>query len=81
MKIRLIGAADLVRAWSAELERAYGIRGAEYPSRYGKNEVRAYFELDDRQAAALVGLSSPSSAPATSPCRGKALAPRKTDKS
>lgn len=57
MKIRLIGSADLVRAWSAELGRAYGIKGATYPSRYNNNEVRVYFDLDDRQAAAVVGLT------------------------
>jgi hypothetical protein len=34
MKIRLMGSSDLVRAWSRELEKSYGIKGAEYPSRY-----------------------------------------------
>lgn len=58
MKIRLMGSADLVRAWSAELERAYGIKGKEYPSRYGDGDVRAYFDLDDRQAASVVGLDT-----------------------
>lgn len=47
MKMRLSGAADLVRAWSAELERAYGIKGAEYPS----------------HAVVLVGLPLPSPVP------------------
>ena len=70
MKIRLMGSADLVRAWSMELEKSYGIKGAEYPSRYGGNEIRAYFDLDDRQAAAIVGLpvatgtTAPTSPPA-----------------
>lgn len=62
MKIRLIGSADLVRAWSAELQRAYGITGREYPSRYNNAEVRAYFDLDDRQAAAIVGMPEPAPA-------------------
>lgn len=66
MKIRLIGSVDLVRAWSAELERAYGIKGAEYPSRYSSNEVRVYFDLDDRQAAAVVGLAAAPAQPAES---------------
>lgn len=56
VKIRLVGSADLVRAWCAELERAYGIKAATYPSRSNSNDVRAYFDLDDRQAAQLVGL-------------------------
>ena len=55
MKIRLMGSPDLVRAWSNELERAYGITASIYPSRRGGNEVRAYFDLDDRQAASIVG--------------------------
>lgn len=46
MKIRLMGSADLVRAWSKKLEASYGIKGAEYPSRYGGNDIRAYFDLD-----------------------------------
>ena len=58
MKIRLAGSSDLVLAWSAELERTYGIKGAVYPSRYSSNEVRVYFDLDDRQAAIVVGLSA-----------------------
>lgn len=73
MKIRLMGSADLVRAWGAELKRAYGITGAEYPSRYGGNEVRIYFDLDDRQAAAVVGLTTaaPASVPPSAPARGR----------
>lgn len=71
MKIRLMGSADLVRAWSKELESSYGIKGAEYPSRYGGNEIRAYFDLDDRQAAAIVGLPDPSAAPQPPPVPGK----------
>lgn len=55
MKIRLMGSADLVRAWSLELEKSYGITSAEYPCR-GSTEIRAYFDLDDRQAAVIVGL-------------------------
>lgn len=70
MKIRLMGSADLVHAWSAELEKSYGIKGAEYPSRYGNGEIRAYFDLDDRQAAAIVGL--PASATGASPAPASA---------
>lgn len=55
MKIRLMGSPDLVRAWSAELERVYGLKASIYPSRRGGNEIRAYFDLDDRQAASIVG--------------------------
>lgn len=55
MKIRLMGSPDLVRAWSAKLERAYGLKASIYPSRRGGNEIRAYFDLDDRQAASIVG--------------------------
>lgn len=56
MKIRLMGSADLVNAWKTALEKAYGITGATYPSRGGAGEARVYFDLDDRQAAAIVGL-------------------------
>lgn len=58
MKIRLVGSADLVDAWCAELERAYSIKGAKYPSR-NSNEKRVYFDLDDRKAADVVGLTNP----------------------
>lgn len=68
MKIRLMGSADLVRAWARELEKSYGIKGAEYPSRYGNGEVRMYFDLDDRQAATIVGLTATmTAAPASTP--------------
>lgn len=53
MKIRLMGAPDLVRAWKAAMEQSYGIVGAEYPSRYG-TDVRVYFDLDDRVAEKIV---------------------------
>jgi hypothetical protein len=77
MKIRLLGSADLVRAWSRELERAYGIKGKEYPSRYGGNEIRAYFDLDDRQAAAIVGLPQDGApAPTPAPATKAAATPR-----
>ncbi|MBI2770493.1 MAG: hypothetical protein HYX47_12780 [Burkholderiales bacterium] len=62
MKIRLMGTADLVSAWKAALEKEYGIQGETYPSRRGQGEVRVYFELDDRQAAAIVGLPAAASA-------------------
>lgn len=55
MKIRLMGSPDLIRAWGEELQRAYGVTGRVYPCR-GGNDVRLYVDLDDRQAAALVGL-------------------------
>jgi len=58
MKIRLMGSADLVNTWKAALENAYGITGATYPSRGGAGDARVYFDLDDRQAAAIVGLQS-----------------------
>ncbi|MFC4161961.1 hypothetical protein [Chitinimonas lacunae] len=57
MKIRLMGPPDIVRAWRAMLEQEYGIVGAEYPNR-GSNDVRAYFDLDDRVAASIAGLST-----------------------
>ena len=53
MKIRLMGAPDLVRAWKAALEKSYGIHGAEYPARYG-TDIRVYFDLDDRVAAKAI---------------------------
>ena len=52
MKIRLMGSPDLVSAWSVALERAFGARCAEYPCR-GRNEIRAYVDIDDRIAAAV----------------------------
>lgn len=58
MKIRLMGSADLVNAWKDALEKANGITGATYPSRGGGGETRVYFDLDDRQAAAIVGLQA-----------------------
>jgi hypothetical protein len=56
MNIRLTGASDLVDAWAAELQRAYGVTVALYPSRSCGSEVRAYCDLDDRSAAEIVGL-------------------------
>jgi hypothetical protein len=79
MKIRLLGSVDLVRAWSRELERAYGIKGREYPSRYGDNEIRAYFDLDDRQAAEIVGLQK-NGAPAPATKTPAPATPRATAK-
>lgn len=57
MKIRLMGSPDLIRAWGAELHRAYGVAGREYPCR-GSHEIRLYLDLDDREAAKIVGLSN-----------------------
>jgi hypothetical protein len=78
VKIRLVGSSDLVRAWSAELERAYGIKGAIYPSRHGSHEIRVYFDLDDRQAAAVVGLAAAPAQPdgGTAVARRPARTPR-----
>jgi len=59
MKIRLIGSPDLIRAWAAELKKAYGVTGREYPCR-GSSDVRLYIDLDDRQATALVNLGNDS---------------------
>lgn len=80
MKIRLIGSVDLVRAWSAELERAYGIKGTIYPSRYNSNEVRVYFDLDDRLAAAVIGLTATPPAPAAGTSADVVRRPRKARK-
>jgi len=54
MKLRLIGSADLVRAWGKRLDDVFGIQGKEYPSRYGAGELRLYFDIDDRLAAEIV---------------------------
>lgn len=53
MKIRLMGTEDLVRGWAAELEREYSMRAAFYPMR-GKTGMRAYLDMDDRQAATIL---------------------------
>jgi len=50
MKLRLMGSPDLVRAWKQMFEHEWGITGAEYPSRRGGNELRVYFDIDDRFA-------------------------------
>jgi hypothetical protein len=57
MKIRLLGSADLVAAWQAALEKDYEIKGARYPAR-GSNDLRVYFDIDDRKAAEIVGMST-----------------------
>lgn len=54
MKIRLIGSADLVRAWAASMQNTFGITGREYPSRYASSELRVYFDLDDRLAESVI---------------------------
>ncbi len=54
MKIRLMGAADLVQGWAAELEREYAMRAAFYPMRGSSNGLRAYLDLDDRQASDIL---------------------------
>lgn len=50
VKLRLIGAPDLVRAWAKKLE-ALGIYGKEYPSHRG-TDLRWYADVDDRVADA-----------------------------
>ncbi|MYM92242.1 hypothetical protein [Duganella vulcania] len=67
MKIRSMGRAVLMRAWSAQLEKPYGIRAAENPSRYGNSESRAYCGLDDSQAAAIAGFPATAGAPEPAP--------------
>lgn len=57
MKIRLMGTADLVRAWAKMLENAYGLHANEYPCR-GSGEIRVYLDLDDRLAAEIANLSA-----------------------
>ena len=54
MKIRLMGMPDLVRRWQAELERAYNVKGTEYANRGGDPQIRVYFDLDDREAEAVL---------------------------
>ena len=54
MKIRLMGAADLVQGWAAELEREYSMRAAFYPMRGSASGLRAYLDLDDRQATEIL---------------------------
>ena len=54
MKIRLMGAADLVQGWAAELEREYSMRAAFYPMRGSASGLRAYLDLDDRQASEIL---------------------------
>jgi len=57
MNIRIMGSPDIVLGWKAMLEREYGISGAVYPNRGTGGDVRAYFNLDDRVAAKIVGVS------------------------
>lgn len=57
MKIRLMGAPDLVRGYAEILEGRFGAKGQEYPSR-GSTDIRYYLDIDDRAiAAALEGLT------------------------
>jgi len=53
MRIRLMGAPDLVKAWARHLEDQYGVSGRTYPSRRGP-DLRWYGDLDDRRAAELM---------------------------
>ena len=54
MKIRLMGQPDLVRRWQRELERSYRVKGREYANRGNDPQVRIYFDLDDREAEAIL---------------------------
>lgn len=57
MRIRIEGSPDLVEAWKKRLEEAYGITGSVYANhRRNQEDIRCYFNLDDRQAAEIVGL-------------------------
>ena len=81
MNIRIMGASDLVRAWSAALEREYGISAALYPMRGETNGLRAYFSLDDRRATEVIGINrtpqqSQSSTAVAAPARRTARSKR-----
>lgn len=54
MKIRLMGTSDLVKGWAAELEREYAMRAVFYPMRGNSSGLRAYLDLDDRQASEIL---------------------------
>ena len=53
MKLRIMGSPDLVRAWAAQFESHFGIRGHEYPNR-NSADIRYYLDLDDRVAAGVM---------------------------
>jgi hypothetical protein len=55
MKIRLMGASDLVRGWAAELQSQYSIQPRFYSMRGDENGLRAYLDMDDRTAAEILG--------------------------
>ena len=55
MNIRISGSPDLVRAWAAQFEGHFGIRGREYPNR-NSADIRYYLDLDDRVAAGAMRL-------------------------
>lgn len=54
MNIRLVGSADLVKAWACELEREYSIKATLYPMRGHSGGLRAYVNLDDRTASEVL---------------------------
>lgn len=54
MKIRMTGSPDLIRSWAKELERAYGIRGMEYPMKAGEIDLRVYLNINDHKAAEIL---------------------------
>jgi hypothetical protein len=82
MNIRIMGSPDIVLGWKAMLEREYGISGAVYPNRGRGGDVRAYFNLDDRVAAQIVGVShsteveAPAGVPVKQPCGSRTRLPR-----
>ena len=53
MKLRIMGSPDLERAWAAQLETHFGIRGRVYPNR-NSADIRYYLDLDDRVAAEVM---------------------------
>jgi hypothetical protein len=57
MNIRIMESPDIVLGWKAMLELEYGISGAVYTNRGAGGGVRAYFNLDDRVAAKIRGVS------------------------
>lgn len=66
MKVRIMGSADLVRAWQAEFEAVYGVSGREYPCR-GNEDVRVYIDMDDRVAEASIRKGKPATAKVRKP--------------
>lgn len=53
-----MGSKDLVKAWTDELEKAYGLSASFYPMRGDKSGLRAYLDIDDRQAKKVINSQS-----------------------